>query len=167
MMATVIGVAVAGGKTRLLTPEYDFGVLQEDQGAVTGSAFVVNDGPDTTYVRDVRPSCGCTGAEYSREPLAPGDTTEVWFTYNPVGRPGTIGKTVKIYMGDDDAYLFPSYAIFLYQTIVNSILYKIYIFLIIRLTGKQHIISVHISHITAFYCISFHNCYLLSKICYD
>ncbi|MBD5385076.1 DUF1573 domain-containing protein [bacterium] len=103
MMATVIGVAVAGGKTRLLTPEYDFGVLQEDQGAVTGSAFVVNDGPDTTYVRDVRPSCGCTGAEYSREPLAPGDTTEVWFTYNPVGRPGTIGKTVKIYMGDDDS----------------------------------------------------------------
>lgn len=101
-MALLLGAAVAGGKTRLLTPEYDFGVLKETDGSVTGTAYVVNDGPDTTYVRDVRPSCGCTGAEYSTELLAPGDTTQVRFTYNPIGRPGTIGKTVKIYMGDED-----------------------------------------------------------------
>lgn len=102
MIAAILGVALAGGKTRLLTPEYDFGVLREEDGPVTGTAYVVNDGPDTTYVRDVRPSCGCTGAEYTREPLAPGDTTMVWFTYDPVGRPGNIGKTVKIYLGDSD-----------------------------------------------------------------
>lgn len=102
LMSLLLVAAVAGGKTRLLTPEYDFGVLKESDGSVTGHALVINDGPDTTYVRDVRPSCGCTGAEYSTALLAPGDTTLVTFTYNPVGRPGTIGKTVKIYMGNND-----------------------------------------------------------------
>lgn len=102
LMALLVGSALAGGKTHLVDQTYDFGVVREADGSVTGSAYVVNDGPDTTYVRDVRPSCGCTGAQYSRELLAPGDTTEVRFTYNPVGRPGTINKTVKIYMGNED-----------------------------------------------------------------
>lgn len=101
-MTLLLGYAVAGGKSVLIDPVYDFGVLRERDGSVTGTAHVVNLGPDTTYVRDVRPSCGCTGAEYLTEPLAPGDTTVVSFTYNPIGRPGTISKTVKIYMGDTD-----------------------------------------------------------------
>lgn len=101
-VALILGMAIAGGKTRLIDTEYNFGVLKEQDGSVTGRARVVNEGPDTTYVRDVRPSCGCTGAEYSTALLAPGDTAFVSFTYNPIGRPGTIGKTVKIYMGDDD-----------------------------------------------------------------
>ncbi len=102
VMALLTGYALAGGETRLIDPEYDFGIIRERDGRVTGTAHVVNLGPDTTYVRDVRPSCGCTGAYYITDPLAPGDTTEVSFTYNPIGRPGTISKTVKIYMGDGD-----------------------------------------------------------------
>ena len=101
-MALLIGVAIAGGKTRLVNGTYDFGVVCEADGSVTGHAYLVNDGPDTTYIRDVRPSCGCTGAKYSPAPLAPGDTTVVSFTYNPIGRPGTINKTVKIYVGAED-----------------------------------------------------------------
>lgn len=101
-MAMLIGCAVAGGETVLIDPEYDFGVIRERDGSVTGTAHVVNLGPDTTYVRDVRPSCGCTGARYVTDPIAPGDTTEISFTYNPIGRPGTISKTVKIYIGDGD-----------------------------------------------------------------
>lgn len=100
-MVFLLGGAIAVGETHLADPVYDFGVISEEAGSVTGTAHVVNTGTDTTYVRDVRPSCGCTGARYSTEPLAPGDTAVVSFTYNPVGRPGTIGKTVKIYMGDD------------------------------------------------------------------
>lgn len=52
---------MAGGETVLIDPEYDFGIIWESDGSVTGTAHVVNLGPDTTYVRDVRPSCGCTG----------------------------------------------------------------------------------------------------------
>lgn len=102
VMAMLIGCAMAGGETVLIDPEYDFGIIRESDGSVTGTAHVVNLGPDTTYVRDVRPSCGCTGARYVTDPLVPGDTAEVSFTYNPIGRPGTISKTVKIYIGDGD-----------------------------------------------------------------
>ncbi len=102
VMTLLLACGIAGGKTRLIDPTYDFGVVRELDGSVTGHAHVVNDGPDTTYVRDVRPSCGCTGAQYFQDPIAPGDTTEISFTYNPVGRPGTISKTVKIYIGDSD-----------------------------------------------------------------
>ena len=101
-VALLLGEALAGGKSVLLDPVYDFGVLRERDGNVADTARVVNVGSDTTYVRDVRPSCGCTGAEYVQDSLAPGDTTVVSFTYNPIGRPGTIRKTVKIYMGDAD-----------------------------------------------------------------
>lgn len=102
VMGLLIGSAVAGGKTRLLGEVYDFGAIREVDGSVTGKAYVINEGPEATYVRDVRPSCGCTGATYDTSVLNPGDTTEVTFTYNPIGRPGTINKTVKIYVGDND-----------------------------------------------------------------
>lgn len=84
-----------------LAKEYDFGAFKEAEGPRTGTVRFVNLGPDTTYVRNVRPSCGCTDASYTKELIAPGDTAFVSFTYNPVGRPGPFEKTVKAYIGDD------------------------------------------------------------------
>lgn len=97
-----IGTICARGEMRLIDPEYDFGIMRELDGEQTGYAHLVNDGPDTTYIRSVRPSCGCTGAFFYSDPVAPGDTTVVSFTYNPAGRPGNFTKTVKVYVGDSD-----------------------------------------------------------------
>ncbi len=79
---------------------YDFGTWKEAAGPRTGSVRVVNLGPDTTIIMRVRPSCGCTGAEYNDAPLAPGDTATISFTYNPAHRPGRFEKTVKVYIGE-------------------------------------------------------------------
>lgn len=104
---TALAVASAGiagvmqAEVKLVDPVYDFGVISEAAGPRTGYAHIVNLGPDTTYIADVRPSCGCTGAKFYSEPVAPGDTTEVSFTYDPKGRPGHFEKTVKIYTGDE------------------------------------------------------------------
>lgn len=86
---------------QLLSSDYDFGVMKEVAGPSTGEVKIVNLGPDPTYIRQVRPSCGCTGADYFQGEIAPGDTAWVSFTYNPAGRPGRFEKTVKVLTGDD------------------------------------------------------------------
>lgn len=100
--AVGIGASVSRGEVRMLQPEYDFGVIREVDGPQTGRVAFVNDGPDSVYVQSVRPSCGCTGADYFEAPLAKGDTTWVSFTYNPAGRPGNFTKTVKVYFGPQE-----------------------------------------------------------------
>lgn len=99
------GVLMSRAEVKLLDPEYNFGVILETAGEQTGEARLVNTGTEPTFIRDVRPSCGCTGAEYDDQLLQPGDTTTVSFTYNPAGRPGKFAKTVKVYVGDGDERL--------------------------------------------------------------
>ena len=84
-------------KVKWLQTEYDFGTWHEAQGKRTGIARFVNTGPDTVAIASVRPSCGCTGADWSQDPVAPGDTAWVSFTYDPTHRPGRFEKTVKVY----------------------------------------------------------------------
>ena len=36
-----------------------------------------NTGQTPLLLRDVRPSCGCTGAEWEKRPVAPGETGEI------------------------------------------------------------------------------------------
>lgn len=96
-------IIVAGGawlhaEVKLIDPEYDFGIVRELSGIQSGKAHIVNYGPDTVAVSEVRPSCGCTGAEFNEGPLAPGDTAVINFTYDPFRRPGNISKTVKVYV---------------------------------------------------------------------
>lgn len=92
----------AKGEVEWLAKEYNFGVIREADGKVTGSVKLVNKGPGATYINRVRPSCGCTGASYTHKMIEPGDTASVSFTYNPQGRPGPFDKTVKVYMGPDN-----------------------------------------------------------------
>lgn len=97
-----LGACWARSAVKLIDPEYDFGIIREVDGEATGHARLVNLGPDTTYIRSVRPSCGCTGVSFFEDPLAPGDTTVISFSYDPAGRLGNFTKTVKVYVGDDD-----------------------------------------------------------------
>jgi hypothetical protein len=84
-----------------LAKEYDFGSFKEAAGSVTGSVGFINRGSKATYIKTVRPSCGCTGAKFTTDMIEPGDTAVVSFTYNPAGRPGKFDKTVKVFIGDD------------------------------------------------------------------
>ncbi len=85
-----------------LSTEYYFGAFKEAEGPKMGSVRFVNTGKEPTFIRNVRPSCGCTGVEYTEDMIQPGDTATVGFTYNPAGRPGPFDKTVKVYIGSDN-----------------------------------------------------------------
>lgn len=80
--------------------DYNFGTWSEEEGPRSGRTLIVNHNDTPLLIRRVRPSCGCTGVEWPRDPVAPGDTAVISFSYNPEGRPGPFEKTIKVFVGE-------------------------------------------------------------------
>ena len=87
--------------------EYDFGLIKEEAGPKTGYARFVNTGPEEVMITGMRPRCGCTKADFPKDPIAAGDTATVSFTYDPTGRPGKFNKSVRVYIGSSETYKIP------------------------------------------------------------
>lgn len=94
--------ASASAEIEWLQTEYDFGTFTEESGKKTGEVKLVNKGDEATIISKVRPTCGCTVAQYTQGEIAPGDTAYVRFTYNPAGRPGKFDKSIKVHTGFDN-----------------------------------------------------------------
>lgn len=92
----------ADSQVAWLEKDYDFGLIKEEAGEQTGRVRMVNIGKQPTAITGARPSCGCTGVDYPKDLIAPGDTAIISFTYNPIGRPGKFRKTIRVYVGDYD-----------------------------------------------------------------
>lgn len=99
-MLLFAAVTVTAANIRWLERDYDFGLFKEVGGPKTGYSRFVNEGRDTISIFSVRPSCGCTSADYTHTPLAPGDTATVSFTYDPTMRPGKFDKSVQVRLSD-------------------------------------------------------------------
>lgn len=89
-------------KTLQFIPDkVDFGMIREEEGKVSRTVKAVNISPDSTFIISARTSCGCSAAEYPEHVIAPGDTTEVTLTYDPVNRPGKFLKTARFFTGNE------------------------------------------------------------------
>lgn len=75
----------------------DFGVMREADGKKTVRAWLVNRGQEPAYIVRVKPTCGCTAADFFKEEVMPGDSAWVDLTYNPSRRPGKFEKGVNIH----------------------------------------------------------------------
>lgn len=94
--AIAASVLCGFAEVKWLNTRHDFGTWAEADGLREGKARFVNTGKSDVIIRHVRPSCGCTGVEWTREPIAPGDTGIIVFNYNPAGRPGRFHKTIRV-----------------------------------------------------------------------
>ena len=73
---------------------HDFGKInQNDPASVTFT--VKNSGQGPLIITAARTSCGCTVAEYTKEPIKPGESGVVKATYNSA-RVGGFTKTITI-----------------------------------------------------------------------
>ncbi len=73
---------------------HDFGkVVQNDPTAATFT--FTNNGTAPVVITMARSSCGCTVAEYTKEPVKPGAKGEVKATYNSA-RVGSFSKTITV-----------------------------------------------------------------------
>ena len=65
---------------------------------------LVNTGNKPLVVYDVTTSCGCTKAEYGKEPVRPGDTLDLKVIYNAVDK-GLFRKRLRVYCNVEEAPL--------------------------------------------------------------
>lgn len=77
-------------------PTHDFGEIKEEGGKVTHNFSFTNTGNQPLVITNVRPSCGCTSSNYTREPVQPGGKGFVSATYNPLRRPGKFSKSISV-----------------------------------------------------------------------
>lgn len=98
-----VGVPVAvnsakEGKAKISFAEYryDFGNVKENKGAVSHEFTFTNTGDGNLLIIDATATCGCTKPEYPKQPIAPGKKGKIKVTYNPLGRPGPIDRTVTV-----------------------------------------------------------------------
>lgn len=98
LTAAMLAVLCASAKGRgvWLEQKHDFGAFDEDLGMVYSDFRLVNTGDEPIAIISARANCGCTRPEYSRDPIAPGDTATIRVGYDPKGRPGRFVKYVNV-----------------------------------------------------------------------
>lgn len=75
---------------------FDFGDVVEKNGAVTHIFEFTNVDTRPVKILMVKPSCGCTTPEWSKEVIQPGATGFIHARFDPKGRPGFFSKTLTV-----------------------------------------------------------------------
>ncbi len=79
---------------------FDFGKIEKGV-AVTHEFTFTNTGSEALIISSVQASCGCTVAEYTKDPIPAGEQGFVKATYN-AAKPGVFSKTVTINANTED-----------------------------------------------------------------
>ncbi len=79
----------------LTEQDHDFGALHQGRAAAFIFKFK-NTSPDTILLQTVRTTCGCTAAQYTEEPIAPGASGEVNIEYDAYQR-GGFSKKIRVF----------------------------------------------------------------------
>ena len=88
--------ASASAENGWLSTTHDFGAFDENMGTVYCEFKLVNRSDEPISITSARANCGCTRPEFSRDPVAPGDTAVVRVGFDPKGQPGRFTKRVYI-----------------------------------------------------------------------
>lgn len=80
---------------------HDFGDLEKGK-PVTHQFTFTNTTKETILLTSVKPSCGCTAANYTKTPIKPGEKGMVEATYNAAS-PGNFQKTITVTTSEEGA----------------------------------------------------------------
>ena len=81
---------------------YDYGNIPEDGGLASHTFFVKNTSDAPLVIRQVDASCGCTTPTWTKDPIIPGNSGEIFVAYDPNGRPGPFEKTITVRTNNAD-----------------------------------------------------------------
>ena len=81
--------------------EHNFGELEEGPKANVEFKFT-NTGNKPLILTDVKASCGCTTPDWPKEPILPGQSSQIKVEYNTQGRPGDFTKSITITSNMED-----------------------------------------------------------------
>lgn len=80
---------------------YDFGNLEKGKPATYEFTFT-NSSNETILISSVKPSCGCTAANYTKTPIKPGEKGFIAATYNAASV-GNFTKNITVITSDTTA----------------------------------------------------------------
>lgn len=86
-LAIVLGVIVMTSMTIMIgslkfeNESHDFGKIPQNKPASYEFTFA-NDGDSPIIISDVKPTCGCSVADYTKTPVKPGDSGVIKVTYD-------------------------------------------------------------------------------------
>jgi hypothetical protein len=83
------------------TEVHDFGKIPKDQPAEFTFSFT-NEGDEPLQITNVKASCSCTASEWSRDPIAPGESGFVTAGYNAKAV-GMFNKTITVFSNAADS----------------------------------------------------------------
>lgn len=84
-----------GPSIQWLDSARDFGKITQGQKLAVSFKFK-NTGSKPLVIESVKPQCGCTVADYPREPIAPGQEGEITGEFNSEGREGANHKEITV-----------------------------------------------------------------------
>jgi len=87
---------VKSQKISFIESEHDFGEIDENGGSVSYTFEFLNEGNSPLVILSVKPSCGCTTPNWSKDPIGPGDKGFIVTQYDPKGRPGVFRKSLAV-----------------------------------------------------------------------
>ena len=88
-------------KITFLESEHDFGQIEENGGNVSHTFEFINEGDSPLVILSVKPSCGCTTPNWSKDEIKPGKKGFIIAEYNPKGRPGVFRKSLSVITNDN------------------------------------------------------------------
>lgn len=103
ILLSIISAAVTFAQEdplKFSTFTWNFGDIEEASGPVSHTFIFRNMSTKEQRLDMVMPSCDCTTASYSREPVLPGAAGEVTVTYDPTSLPGQFRQNVRIFTGN-------------------------------------------------------------------
>lgn len=105
LVLTLLPILTFGQKKASIyfeSKEYNYGFINEQDGPQKCVFTFTNVGTDTLKITAVRPTCGCTASEYTKDPILPGGKGKIEASYNPAGRPGIFNKGITVTTNDPD-----------------------------------------------------------------
>jgi len=82
------------------TTAHDFGHIYDDGGPVTHKFLFTNTGNKPLILTRVKPGCGCTTTDYSKDSIAPGAQGFITAQFNPRGYSTVFAKSISVSSND-------------------------------------------------------------------
>lgn len=100
LSAVLTAQTTVGGRARFDRTIHDFGTFSEADGPRDCRFSVENVGKTPLTILSVISSCGCTGVQWTRETLAPGESGFIEARYKNDEGPFPFDKTVTVYLSE-------------------------------------------------------------------
>ncbi len=91
--------ATGGAKIKFEQTEFDFGDIQSGDKVEHTFKFK-NTGDAPLVLSNVQTTCGCTAPNWSKEPIAPGASSEILIKFNSTGKKGKQHKVITVLSND-------------------------------------------------------------------